>query len=77
MSTLVLTQDQVEVLNKGLSFCQTPGDVDMSSIVGDLDKMVRTMRYKAFFHKGDLGDQLLHKKVTPPNLIHYICLDIK
>ena len=38
----------------------------MADIVGDLDRMVTTMRYKAFFHNKDIGDKLLHKKVTPP-----------
>ena len=51
LSNKELDQDSIEVLSRGLTFCPTPGEPRMVDLVNGLDRMVRTMRYRAHFAK--------------------------
>jgi hypothetical protein len=49
LSDLELTPDQVSVLSKGLTFCPTPWEPDMSDIIQNLENFFRRMRLKSHF----------------------------
>ena len=50
LSDIYLTKHQVEVLEKGLTFCPTPDTPDIVDIWTDLDKFFRRLRLKRHFH---------------------------
>ena len=49
LSSITLTQGQLEALEKGLTFCPTPGSVNIVKIWDDLDKFCRRLRLKKHF----------------------------
>ena len=49
LSDHMLTIPQREILNKGLKFCQTPGEAQMGDLRRDLDKYHRSLRIKSHF----------------------------
>ena len=51
LSQKSLTLDQTNALSKGLTFCPTPWEPDMCSIIDNLEDFFRKMRLKAHFHK--------------------------
>ena len=51
LSDIVLTEDQVKVLSKGLTFCPTPGPPDPGEQRGDLDKLHRRLRQIAYYEQ--------------------------
>ena len=51
LSSLTLSPLVQEVLSKGLTFCPTPIEPEMVDMVDGLDRLVRTMRHRAFFKK--------------------------
>ena len=51
LSNKDLDSDSIDVLSRGLTFCPTPREPNMVDLVNGLDKMVRTMRYRAHFAK--------------------------
>jgi hypothetical protein len=55
MSSLTLSADQTNALSKGLTFCPTPWEPDMSSIITNLEDFFRKMRLKAHFFKLELN----------------------
>ena len=57
LSDIDLTEHQAMGLSKGLSFCPTPWEPDMSAIISNLDQFFRKMRLKAHFHKLDMEVQ--------------------
>ena len=50
LSTIDLTENQTKALTKGLTFCPTPWEPDMSSIINNLEDFFRKMRLKVYFH---------------------------
>ena len=65
LSNVTLTKDQTDVLSRGLTFCPSPPKTEMVDIVQSLDKVLRTMRYRAFFEKRKFADKLMHKPLPP------------
>ena len=60
LSDYKLSNSEVSLLEKGLSFCPTPGEPDMGQLKRDLDTFHRNLRIKTFFDpsKGELrGDK--------------------
>ena len=63
LSDYVLSKSELSLLERGLSFCPTPGEPDMGQLRRDLDTFHRNLRIKTFFDptkgdmKGDLGTQ--------------------
>ena len=51
LSKLTLTPPMVSLLSKGLNFCPTPGELDISNLRRDLDKFHVSLRRKLFFSK--------------------------
>ena len=51
LSKRILTDVEVSVLSKGLSFCPTPNKLDPGIMRSDLDKLHRNMRIKSHFDK--------------------------
>ena len=49
LSNRVLTQTEIDILEKGLKFCPTPGEPNMYEIHKDLRTFFRRMRLKAHF----------------------------
>ena len=49
LSDHMLTIPQLEILNKGLKFCPTPGEAQMGDLRRDLDKYHRSLRLKCHF----------------------------
>ena len=49
LSSLTLTQNQMEALEKGLTFCPTPGNINIVKIWDDLEKFCRRLRLKKHF----------------------------
>ena len=49
LSTKELSLDQTNALSKGLTFCPTPWEPDMCSIIDNLEDFFRKMRLKAHF----------------------------
>jgi hypothetical protein len=57
-SDLDLTLTQVKALSKGLSFCPTPWEPDMASIIANLDGFFRKMRLKSHFNNPEVRAEL-------------------
>ena len=53
LSTRVLSEIEMNVLEKGLKFCPTPGEPDLYNIQKDLRDFFRRMRLRAFFHDNE------------------------
>ena len=49
LSSLNLSQPQLSLLSRGLSFCPTPGEPDLGVLKEDLDRFHMGLRRKAFF----------------------------
>ena len=49
LSSVTLTQSQMEALEKGLTFCPTPGNINIVNIWDDLEKFCRRLRLKKHF----------------------------
>ncbi len=49
MSELRLTDNQISIISRGLSFCPTPGEPDMGQVFLDLEKLFRKMRLTLFW----------------------------
>ena len=50
ISSRVLTQAEVSLLSRGLKFCPTPIELDISSVKRDIKEFGRKLKCKAFFH---------------------------
>ena len=68
LSNRQLTTHQIKILERGMKFCPTPGEPDISELHDDLDKLhVRLKRY-LHFHKLSPPDNSTHTldiTVTP------------
>ena len=53
LSDLALTNDQKQVLSKGLKFCPNPGAPDPGESWGYMDRLHRRIRQIAFFEGSD------------------------
>ncbi len=51
LSDVVLTDDQISILSKGLTFCPSPGEPDMGELRGDLDKFQLSLKRHVFFNR--------------------------
>ncbi|CAB3999844.1 Hypothetical predicted protein, partial [Paramuricea clavata] len=49
ISSRVLTQAEVSLLSRGLKFCPTPIELDISSVKRDIKEFGRKLKCKAFF----------------------------
>ncbi len=49
LSDLILTDNQISIISRGLSFCPTPGEPDMGQIFLDLERLFRRMRLTLFW----------------------------
>jgi hypothetical protein len=76
LSDIDLTPNQQSALSKGLTFCPTPWEPDMSEILQNLENFFRKMRLKSHFHNdpdvdcdyGDIvDDNLDNTPNTSPN----------
>jgi hypothetical protein len=56
LSNVDLTKPQVEALEKGLTFCPTPGLPQIQEIWGDLEEFFRRLRIKRFFDEIESQD---------------------
>ena len=50
LSTVDLSEAEVKLLTKGLSFCPTPQKVDWIELKADLEDFSRRLRLKEYFH---------------------------
>ena len=48
-SLVLLNENHISLLAKGLKFCPTPGLPNMGELSADLDKLHKQMRWTAFF----------------------------
>jgi hypothetical protein len=68
LSTFTLTRDHISLLSKGLTFCPTPGEPDLSSTRADMDKFHRQMRLRHYFDKdSNLSQSFIPTQSTDPN----------
>ncbi len=48
-SSMILNENHISLLSKGLKFCPTPGNPNNGELREDLDKLHRRMRWTAFY----------------------------
>ena len=65
LSDLTLTPSMISLLEKGLNFCPTPGELNFSDLMSDMNRFHRNLRLKAFFSEEDepssnLNDSLVN-----------------
>ena len=65
LSNLQLSAPMYSVLSKGLNFCPTPGEPDISSLRTDLDKFHVGLRRKLFFSKRVVQTSNLDLSISP------------
>ena len=53
LSSIELSDCELDVLSRGLSFCPVPGEVDDLQLKLDLDAFFRRLRLKEFFSTAD------------------------
>ena len=56
ISSKELSECQLSLLNKGLNFCPTPGENDLSLLKQDLDQFHVSLKRKAYFQKGNISN---------------------
>jgi len=65
LSKAQLTPAMITLLNKGLNFCPTPGEPDISNLKKDIDKFHVSLRRKLFFSRiVDSNTQLANSTIT-------------
>ena len=57
ISDRVLTQAEVSLLSRGLKFCPTPVEVDISAVKRDIKEFRRKLKCKAYFHFNNFVEQ--------------------
>ena len=62
LSNYELSEAQLSVLQKGLTFCPTPGEPDMAELKRDLDSFHRKVKLRAHFGKKEGKDTAWAKK---------------
>ena len=67
LSSITLTQGQLEVLEKGLTFCPTPRSVNLVKIWDDLEKFCRRLRLKIHFEGSPPEDDQYKGKFRNPS----------
>jgi len=68
LSKTHLTPAMISLLNKGLNFCPTPGEPDLSDLKKDLDKFHVNLRRKLFFSKVVVSNTELANSTIAPQL---------
>jgi hypothetical protein len=76
LSDVDLTEFQVNALSKGLTFCPTPWEPNMSDIIQNLESFFRRMRLKSHFFDEEYDD-LEDDLEDTTNLIHLLCMSKK
>ena len=51
LSDIDLTEAQLSILSKGLTFCPTPGELEMSELRQDLDKFHLRLKHHVYFNR--------------------------
>ena len=76
LSSYVLDNAEISLLSKGLSFCPTPGPLDMAVAMDDVDKFHRSLRLSSRFGETETlgtswgpeeGQPFSHRKFRPPS----------
>ena len=76
LSSHTLSEAEISLLSKGLSFCPCPGPLDLSSAMSDLDKFHRSLRLAIHFQEMDAqassidpqrGDPFSHRNFRVPS----------
>ena len=68
LSTFTLTRDHISLLSKGLTFCPTPREPNLSSTRADMDKFHRQMRLRHYFQKdSNFSQSFIPTQSTDPN----------
>jgi hypothetical protein len=69
-----LTDDEISILSKGMTFSPTPGEPNIGETSLDIDKFIRRLRLKMFFHKPEdpttdppTHTELLERKFRQPS----------
>ena len=64
-SNLVLTNSMSRILNRGLNFCVTPTNLNVTEMLVDYRKFERKMKWKEFFSDKETEDQVVVPVVFP------------
>ena len=64
LSDQTLTEDELSILRKGLKFCPTPGEPNMTEIHRDFKSFARRMRLKLFFNEDEIDPSTLKPEIT-------------
>ena len=72
LSSVILTEIERSVLEKGLKFCPTPGEPDMNELLDDLRLFFRRMRLKVHFQDsidvpGNNSQPTIEESFNPPS----------
>ena len=68
LSSFKLTGDHISLLTKGMTFCPTPGEPDLSSTRADLDHFHRQLRIRHHFDKNnDIFHSFSQSTTTEPD----------
>ena len=68
LSSITLTQSQLEVLEKGLTFCPTPNHMNIVQIWDDLEKFFRRLRLKKHFEGAPESEDPYKGKFRNPSM---------
>ena len=50
LSSVQLTQDEVNLLSRGLKFCPTPTNINRPELKADISDFIRRLRLHEYFH---------------------------
>ena len=67
LSSIPLTQGQIDALEKGLTFCPTPRSINLVQLWDDLDKFSRRLRLKKHFDGLPTEEDLYQGKFRNPS----------
>ena len=70
LSSIHLSEDKVNLLSKGLSFCPTPLQADKEKFLDDLEGCFRRLHLKEFFvdNEGKSDDDDVQPRFRPPSM---------
>ena len=58
LSSVDLSEAEIKLLSKGLSFCPTPRKVDWIELKADVEDFSRRLRLKEYFHGRELSQYI-------------------
>ena len=61
VSNVQLSDSELSLLSKGLSFCPKPSHVDKFQLKEDISQFTRRVKLKDFFHDSDITTEHIEK----------------